>query len=349
MIDQLKQRRGFTNFVRLIAAIAVLVSHSYPISGSGPDPLFGNLPLGEFAVSVFFVLSGFFIYASSLSNSSFDYFILRTARLFPALVFVNLVVGAFIAPILRGSLGSSQEWLGSTGSLNYIFSNSTLMFGLQSQISNVFTDVPYTSVVNGSLWTLPTELRCYFICAILGIFAKKFKNDLAIYLCFSTLLLTYFGSLVNWVNFTSFIPLENLKLFLIFFSGSLATKFLRFDDLRPEFWASGCAIFCILVFHVQRDFAPILFWLVLPLLGSVPLKITRLFEGYSSKDYSYGFYLWAFPVAQLLMNFRLTDSVASLILLGSILTFFCAYISWHYVEKPIMSAARHCISKKGKK
>ena len=103
------------------------------------------------------------------------------------------------------------------------------------------------------------------------------------------------------------------------------------------------------IFHVERDLAPFLFWLVLPLLGSVPLKITRLFDGYSSRDYSYGFYLWAFPVAQLLMNFRVADSVASLILLGSFLTFFCAYVSWHCIEKPIMSAARDFIQKKGKK
>ena len=53
MIIQLNRRRGFTNFVRLAAALGVLVSHSYPISGSGPDPSFGNLPLGEMAVSIF--------------------------------------------------------------------------------------------------------------------------------------------------------------------------------------------------------------------------------------------------------------------------------------------------------
>ena len=349
MIIQLNRRRGFTNFVRLAAALGVLVSHSYPISGSGPDPSFGNLPLGEMAVSIFFVLSGFFVYASSLSNSSVNYFILRTARLFPALIFVNLIVAVFVAPIVRGSLGSSQDWSGTTGSLNYFFNNSTLIFGLQSQIGNILTDVPYTGVLNGSLWTLPTELRCYFVCAILAILTKRFKNDLALYACFGTLLLIYAGSLANWINFSSIVPLENLKLYLIFFSGSLATKFLRFKDLRPELWAFSFAIFCLSIFHVERDLAPFLFWLVLPLLGSVPLKITRLFDGYSSRDYSYGFYLWAFPVAQLLMNFRLADSVASLILLGSFLTFFCAYVSWHCIEKPIMSAARDSIQKKGKK
>ncbi len=349
VIIQLNRRRGFMNFVRLAAALGVLVSHSYPISGSGPDPLFGNLPLGEMAVSVFFVLSGFFIYSSSLGNSSVNYFILRIARLFPALIFVNLIVAAFVAPIVRGSLGSSEDWFGTNGSINYFLNNSTLIFGLQSQIGNLLTDVPYTGVVNGSLWTLPTELRCYFACAILAILAKRLKNDLPLYLCFGTLSLIYVGILSSWINFSSIIPLENLKLYLIFFSGSLATKILRFEDLRLAFWVFSFTVFSLILFYVEREFAPFLFWLVLPLLGSTPFKITRIFDGYSSRDYSYGFYLWAFPVAQLLMNFRFTESVASLILLGSLLTFFCAYISWHFIEKPIMSAARHYISKKGKK
>jgi peptidoglycan/LPS O-acetylase OafA/YrhL len=49
----LLERRGLTNLVRLAAAIAVLFSHSYPISGAGPDPLIFKIALGDFAVSVF--------------------------------------------------------------------------------------------------------------------------------------------------------------------------------------------------------------------------------------------------------------------------------------------------------
>jgi peptidoglycan/LPS O-acetylase OafA/YrhL len=56
-------------------------------------------------------------------------------------------------------------------------------------------------------------------------------------------------------------------------------------------------------------------------------------------DYSYGFYLYAFPIQQLFftyyqnhfLNFYLS------IFLSFICAFVCAIMSWHFVEKPCLN------------
>jgi peptidoglycan/LPS O-acetylase OafA/YrhL len=51
-------------------------------------------------------------------------------------------------------------------------------------------------------------------------------------------------------------------------------------------------------------------------------------------DWSYGLYLYAFPVQQTLAYFRLHEQFFALYVLGSsILTFLLAGLSWHVVEK----------------
>jgi peptidoglycan/LPS O-acetylase OafA/YrhL len=344
MIDQLKQRRGFTNFIRLAAAIAVLASHSYPISGSGPDPEINNIPLGEFAVSVFFVLSGFFIYSSSLSHSVFDYLVLRAARLFPALIFFNLIFAFFMAPFVRGSIGSLQDWFGLDGSVNYVFRNSTLIFGLQSNIGNLFSSLPYSNVVNGSLWTLPTELRCYLLCVVVAILAKRFNSQIPIFLCFSIFTIVYLARLFGVLDLSVFIHFESLKLFLIFFSGSLISRFRLSREIPWFLWMIFLFLYLSIVFLVPRDVSPFLYWGLLLLISNTPLQLSRLFNYFSSRDYSYGFYLWAFPVSQLVMKIWPSTSAPILISMGILITLIFALVSWNVVEKPLLDFARGFIN-----
>ncbi|MBN9551973.1 MAG: acyltransferase family protein, partial [Alphaproteobacteria bacterium] len=54
--------------VRLIAALSVVLSHSYPMLGLPVEPIIMNRSLGNFAVHCFFVISGYLI-AGSLARS----------------------------------------------------------------------------------------------------------------------------------------------------------------------------------------------------------------------------------------------------------------------------------------
>ena len=86
--DVADSRENNFNLLRIVAASAVLVSHSYPLS-LGPkaaEPLSQSLgvTLGSVAVDVFFVVSGFLVTASLVRRqSSLDFIVGRFLRIFP--------------------------------------------------------------------------------------------------------------------------------------------------------------------------------------------------------------------------------------------------------------------------
>jgi hypothetical protein len=63
--DALVLRRGANslNFLRLVLASMVIVSHCSGIGGFGPQQILGNQTLGSLAVDGFFGISGFLIWA----------------------------------------------------------------------------------------------------------------------------------------------------------------------------------------------------------------------------------------------------------------------------------------------
>lgn len=86
-------RQNNFNLLRIIAALAVLVSHAYPIAlGPGtPEPLAGvlGINLGEVAVLMFFAISGYFISRSFHNKRSIlEFVVARILRIYPALLAV---------------------------------------------------------------------------------------------------------------------------------------------------------------------------------------------------------------------------------------------------------------------
>lgn len=51
-------RDNALDLIRILLAILIIVSHSFPVGGFGPDPAVGSLSLGHFAVGGFFSISG---------------------------------------------------------------------------------------------------------------------------------------------------------------------------------------------------------------------------------------------------------------------------------------------------
>jgi peptidoglycan/LPS O-acetylase OafA/YrhL len=132
----LQERRGFTNFVRLAAAIAVLLSHSKPLSGFGPDSLVGDSPLGEIGVSVFFVLSGYFVFSSGLNHDFRSFVVLRVVRLFPGLITANFCIAFVIGPIVAYFSSQVNYWRSLDGPLSFFSLTQylCLVYSLKYQI-----------------------------------------------------------------------------------------------------------------------------------------------------------------------------------------------------------------------
>src|SRR5262245_22570122 len=105
------------NLVRLIAAALVLVSHSWPLSGTPGEPLerFAGFSLGHLGVDIFFVVSGFLVTGSLLDRPLGSFLRARVLRIFPALA-VNsfgtaFVIGSLVTALPVGHyLASASTW-----------------------------------------------------------------------------------------------------------------------------------------------------------------------------------------------------------------------------------------------
>ena len=150
------------DLVRLGAALLVLFSHSFVLTGHAEDEpvawLFRHfIDGGGLAVAAFFVLSGFLIAGSAERHSGRRYARARLARIYPAYLLVILVqtfaVGLAVTRLPAAAyLTDPGTWLAVL---------RALPFSPALGLPGVFEGNPVPLQVNGSLWTLRVEALCY--------------------------------------------------------------------------------------------------------------------------------------------------------------------------------------------
>ncbi|MGT2471973.1 acyltransferase family protein [Paraburkholderia terrae] len=208
----LRLAHGENNFdlLRLLAALAVMFGHSFyvqPFHGR-IEPILKHTALeysGSLAVYTFFFISGLLVSASFDRQASLGRFVtLRLARIYPGLVFCVFVTSFLLYPLLCNlgfwsTLKSEPAW-------QYFSANVLLFDGIQWTLPGVFDNVALKNVVNGSLWTLPLELKCYLLVVIAGLLGCfRSKNRIVI---FSIIAASAFAYLA--INSSSFEFLRNL-------------------------------------------------------------------------------------------------------------------------------------------
>jgi len=156
------------NLIRIFAAFAVLVAHSFTLSGISAEPLqtVTGMSLGTIAVDVFFITSGFLVSGSLLTRRSIvEYLCARGLRIFPALLVMIAVtvccLGVYFTDVPLASYFAAPE------THRYVVKNATLITGAAYYLPGVFEQNPYNGGVNGSLWSMPHEVRLYAILAII--------------------------------------------------------------------------------------------------------------------------------------------------------------------------------------
>lgn len=201
--------------------------------------------------------------------------------------------------------------------------------------------------VNGSLWTLPWEARCYVILALLGLVGLAKPATMARVILPITL-----ACAVIWdVPAVQQLVGSRLGEGVVFELG-LA------DRLFPLFVLGAGAY--VLRRHIPLSW-PILAGMFVLLLGAnalhVGLHVRALFIGYAVlclglltaktravsgtwPDYSYGMYIYAFPVMMVLHALWPTKNYLLLGLGTFAATLPFAVLSWHLVEKPALSAVK---------
>lgn len=326
------------DFLRLVLASMVIFSHSFPLTGR-PD-LFGRFTdgwvnLGEFAVDLFFVISGFLIVGSlQCSKDLGEYLFKRLLRVFPAL-FVMLLLTVLL---LWGCFGLERIG-GVKGCLSYIYNNLSL-YRLQYGLGNVFAENQYPLVVNGSLWSLAYEFSLYLLLCL--IFPLRHKRVVMLAMITSFFLFAFYAY--------HFVP-ELLAHQLL--GIRLEPKLLY--RLTAFFMAGGVLSLVDLSFLDRKITVPILFVLLVACVVCglfdvfgfllLPPLVVLIGTGYDHRldyfprrigDISYGMYIYGFPIQQLL-QYYLELGPYVLFLASLSLTALMASLSWHYVERRFLA------------
>ena len=344
LLDEvLPGRDNNLNAIRMIAASLVLVSHAFPIAlgRNAIEPLveLTGSTLGHFSVAVFFGISGLLIARSfDRRRTMAQFLIARTLRLYPALAIVLILTVIAGAGLTRLPL---QEYLLQPGTWTYVPANLSLAF-MQYPLPGVFASNPYGPEINGSLWTLFFEVVCYGGVVVLGVLGALRDRRLA----FAALALVSIMHMAGpWI-------------------ASLSGVIPQGITIRIELLALLAFPFMLGTFaYVWRAHIPLSGWIAVLLWLPVPfmtpgvlmesmivlaLVYSTFWLGFVPKgqllaynrlgDYSYGVYIYAFPIQQAVAYLVPGISPAGNMALAFPVTLMLGVLSWHLVEARALAA-----------
>ncbi|WP_459330225.1 acyltransferase family protein [Arthrobacter sp. HLT1-20] len=338
----LDPRNNSLNLIRLILALAVLVHHSWPLAGVPGEPEFAGDSLGGWAIAGFFGLSGYLITSSRWSNRLGTYLVHRIARIMPAFWVCLLTMVFVFAPIgYVAANGNLQGYLTAPHSpLNFLISNAMLEVRFYD-IAGTPLNVPYAGAWNGSLWSLYYEFLCYLIIAALGTvaFVRKSRWPVTAAFLLSVLAQANIDSISRLTN-DNFDVVLLLRLLPFFLGG--ATVFVWKDKIGFH-WIPG--VLSLLAAFVISSTVPE--WggqasAVFVTYGVIWIStVLRQPQLIAKNDISYGVYIYAFAVQQLLAVFGAhTWGILWFSLAAAAITVPLAIGSWLLVEQPIMRRVR---------
>lgn len=331
-------RKNNLEWLRLIFAMQVVVGHASSHLGAMLDlPRFiSNFP----GVPAFFFVSGFLIYSSYLHSPGKQYFQNRFLRLFPALLLVTF-----------GGMGVILFALGWESVLN---NTSIFFFWFFSQITlgqaynpELFRTVG-VGVINGSLWTITTEIMFYLSVPVIVWLENRFRFVLVVLIMISFFIyaigpFTLNANLYRNKSIFDVLALTPIVWGWMFGAGIIAYKYYWVINKYIKYTP---VLFVPLIFMIFRG-SGFLFQSSGNHLGLVYFICYVLFILWfafwlpSVKlpfDFSYGVYIWHMPIINLLLVLKIPSMT-----LATVLTLFIGALSWFFIEKPTLKLKRQSI------
>lgn len=325
--------------LRLAAATLVIVAHSYVLTGNA-EPLrrFGGPDFGDIAVSVFFAISGFLVTASWLSDPRLRAFLVRRGlRILPGL-WVVLLLTTIVAGLLVTDL-AAVHYLTSLETWRYPLERS-IVFSTRNVLPGVFTGNPDTAV-NGSLWTLPVELTAYAATVGLGLAGVLARRRSLVFVAAAILLVAQQVVPAPESSAAATVSLRDVFYWVIHFGlfyAAGALLYLYRSRVPLSLVAAGAGLVIWLLCFGTDAVNPVgqvaLPYAVLVAAYRAPVAIDTFMRRLG--DLSYGTYIYAFPVQQLVVHYDRDISPAGMIAWTVPITFALAALSWHLVERPAM-------------
>jgi peptidoglycan/LPS O-acetylase OafA/YrhL len=320
------------DLLRLVAALLVVVGHSWVMTGH-EDPLtfLSGTNAGDLGVGVFFLLSGFLVSGSWLADPSLKRFAARRAlRIYPAYALVVVALAVVLGPLVTRL--SAAAYYASGGTWKFLAGNLAII-PVQFTLPGVFEGNPYPNAVDGSLWTIRVEVLCYVGVAVLGLaglLRRRWATAAVAGLLYAVALIVeatgYHGVLLpGALDYQAAVPIA-------YFGVGMAYR--EFVGANPPPWwtpALGALAWAVLWFTPAAPVGALVF--VAALTFTIAFRApTALHHPTGGYDLSYGTYLLAFPVQQLLHGL---PSVINA-LLTTVIVLALAALSWRFVEQPAL-------------
>lgn len=329
---------GF-DYLRIGLAFAVVLWHSVAVSGDlavkalALGPIVG--PFQALILPMFFALSGFLISGSVERSKTIAGFItLRVIRLMPALAVEVMLSALILGPIV--TIVPLRQYFTGHSFFSYFWN---IVGHIHFQLPGVFTTNAYPGIVNISLWTVPFELECYAALVVLvmvGLFRRpRYFAALtaALIVILSVLLVWKAGDVAHMRA-----GVNGRALVLAFLCGNAIYLF------RDRIVLSGAmAILAFVACIAALSFGPS------RTLSVAPAAYLTVWLGLLSPrrivggDYSYGVYLFAFPLQQLISTVPLLRHWLIIFALTIPVSLLYAAFSWHFVEKPLLERKRRIV------
>jgi peptidoglycan/LPS O-acetylase OafA/YrhL len=325
-------RANHTAFVRFVLTSVVIYSHSFMFlwGTNEREPVSiltqRQASAGGLAVEGFLVLSGFLVTRSWFySRGLKDFVIRRIVRVYPgflaAVAFSGLIAVPFLAPQFEPTTGPVSFW------------RDLLPPALVLKYPLLWS--------NGSLWILPYELACYVMIVVLGLLGGLSRRRMILLLWLlncSVFAGQIHGQMFQHHDMAISRIVNNYLAGVVFFLyrdsirlswAGFATSVLGLT-LFGVVWATSCYLPFV---------SPLLWGYVLLFVCYYRVGPLQHFARYG--DFSYGTFLYAFPI-QLTLVMYLRESLhpITLFLAAWPIAAVFGVLSWFLVEQPFLRLKR---------
>ncbi len=322
--------------VRWLLAAAVMVSHAWDLTqlSTGLDPSVALLsfPVSRLAVLLFFTLSGFLVVGSLFRRGVGAFLAARALRLLPGLWAMLLLV----PPLFWWAFGTIPlgDFLAASETQRFVWRNG-LLLGQAYQLPGMFELHSFARVVNGSLWTIPKEVHCYVALALLAL-AGLTRSPRRLALLIVAAMALHLALLATGLAFHD----GARRLAFSFALGVLG--WLWRDRLPLSLPLAAALVAAALAWPATNALKIALVQVAFGyLMFNIAFGLPPRWKAASARlpDYSYGIYIYGFPMQQAAIALGATTPLADLGL-ALLLTLPAAALSWHFVERPALRLMR---------
>jgi peptidoglycan/LPS O-acetylase OafA/YrhL len=333
--DVMQRHRGVGpgfDLLRLVLSLSVVVFHSFQLVNGRGWQVGALGPAVSFIVPAFFALSGFLVAGSAVRlHNVRTFLVFRVLRIVPALsveiTLSALVLGPYVTVYSIRAYFSDPEFAAYFGNL---------VGWIHYHLPGVYLGNPLAGIVNGQLWTIPSELHCYILLAALML-VRVFARPVIMFALLAAGILFETATLFRPAAHAVDVLQSGEMLVLCFLCGNL---FYLWRNRIVAHWGllvvSALAFWSVGSVYPRAGFVigvPAATYIIV-YLGMLRMpRIPLLMAG----DYSYGIYLYSFALQQaVIWAFPSCRTWWANLAVSLPLIMAIAVLSWHTIEKPAL-------------